>query len=149
MTGNLGVNIQLGNFSNSRSNPVRIVTRNNNCHYTVDSDFDISSSDNSIVYFDEDDEGEDNNIEDENDIDVDADTDVHNNLYQNHNHIHNQNYNMTGSNLGLVEDNIDDEEDLREEAYRELLLQKRAEKIDDFNIFQFKHWNKFVKRCDE
>jgi hypothetical protein len=42
-----------------------------------------------------------------------------------------------------------DEEENTEEAIRGLLLQKRAEKIKEFNIFQFKNWNKFSNKLSE
>jgi hypothetical protein len=42
-----------------------------------------------------------------------------------------------------------DDDAAREEAYRELLLKKRGERIDELNIFQYKNRNKFVDRIDE
>ncbi len=36
-----------------------------------------------------------------------------------------------------------------EEAYREFLLQKRNEVIEDLNVFQFKHAEKFITRKEE
>lgn len=42
-----------------------------------------------------------------------------------------------------------EEEALREEAYRELLMQKRGERIEELNIFQYKNWGMFGNRVNE
>ena len=52
-------------------------------------------------------------------------------------------------------DDIDSEyeetlnEHQEEEALKEMLLKKRSDLIEDLNIFQYKHADKFVKRKDE
>ena len=42
-----------------------------------------------------------------------------------------------------------DEQNYEEEEYREMLVQKRGEVIEDLNVFQYKNVNKFVSRIDE
>lgn len=46
-----------------------------------------------------------------------------------------------------LEESVDQQEE--EEAYRQLLLQKRSEVIDELNVFQYKNVKKFVTRVEE
>ncbi len=52
-------------------------------------------------------------------------------------------------NLDENAENQAEAEENEEEAYRELLIQKRGEIIDDLNVFQFKNVSKFITRIDE
>jgi hypothetical protein len=46
-----------------------------------------------------------------------------------------------------LEESVDQQEE--EEAYRQLLLQKRSEVINELNVFQYKNVKKFVSRVEE
>lgn len=67
---------------------------------------------------------------------------------------HDDHYTSESEENSIVSINLDEEEqqeqpDHDEEAYTQLMLQKRGEFIDELNIFQFKHANKFVSRVEE
>lgn len=52
-------------------------------------------------------------------------------------------------NLDDAAENAGEAEENEEEAYREILMKKRKEIIEDFNVFQFKNVAKFITRIDE
>ena len=81
---------------------------------------------------------------------------------QNRNHVRiiNNNVEYSGSSSNesensIVSLNLEDaqeegeEQNYEEEEYREMLIQKRGEVIEDLNVFQYKNINKFVSRIDE
>jgi hypothetical protein len=81
---------------------------------------------------------------------------------QNRNHVRIINNNVDYSNNASYESEISEENSIvslnleesvdqqeEEEAYRQLLLQKRSEVIDELNVFQYKNVKKFVTRVEE
>ena len=71
-----------------------------------------------------------------------------------HNFQMEENYTSESEENSIVSINLDNQEEEEnaeydEEAYRQLMLQKRGEVIEELNVFQFKHSNKFVGRVEE
>jgi hypothetical protein len=52
-------------------------------------------------------------------------------------------------NLENGEEEAPEQPEYDEESYRQLMMQKRGEIIEELNVFQFKHANKFVGRVEE
>jgi|LauGreDrversion4_2_1035121.scaffolds.fasta_scaffold517423_2 hypothetical protein len=56
---------------------------------------------------------------------------------------------VVSMNMENGEEEVQEQAEYDEEAYRQLMIKKRGEIIEELNVFQYKHANKFVGRVEE